>query len=67
MYQNAAILAAVVLVYSAVAGRVGGSWLSGPILFTVAGVVLGPLVLGYLHLAVTAADLRTVAELALAM
>jgi hypothetical protein len=34
MYENAAILAAVVLIYSAAAGRVGRSWLSGPILFT---------------------------------
>lgn len=67
MYLNAAILAAVVLAYSAVAGRVGRSWLSGPILFTAAGLVLGPGGLGLLRLGLTAADLRTVAELALAM
>jgi hypothetical protein len=36
MYANAAILAAVVLIYSdsAFAGRVVRSWLSGPMLFT---------------------------------
>src|SRR5271166_3841125 len=39
MYEDAAILAAVVLLYSAAAGRVGRSWLSGPILFTAAGFV----------------------------
>jgi NhaP-type Na+/H+ or K+/H+ antiporter len=67
MYQNAAILAAVVLAYSAVAGRVGRSWLSGPILFTAAGLILGPGGLGLLRLGLTATDLRAVAELALAM
>ena len=42
MYQNAAILAAVVLVYSVVAGRIARSWLSGPMLFTAAGLAGGP-------------------------
>jgi NhaP-type Na+/H+ or K+/H+ antiporter len=67
MYRNAAILAAVVLVYSVVAGRVARSWLSGPILFTVAGIALGPLGLGVLQLNITAGDLRAVAEAALAL
>ena len=43
MYRNAAILAAVVLVYSAIAGRVARSWLGGPIPFVAAGIVVGPL------------------------
>ena len=34
MYQNAAILAAFLLIYSAFAGRVEQSWISGPIVFT---------------------------------
>lgn len=67
MYQNAAILAAVILVYSAVAGRVGQSWLSGPILCTAAGLILGPAGMGMLRLSLTAADLRVIAEFALAM
>jgi NhaP-type Na+/H+ or K+/H+ antiporter len=67
MYQNAAIVAAVVLLYSAVAGRVARSWLSGPILFTAAGMALGPLGFNVLHLDITAGDLRAVAEAALAM
>ena len=67
MYQNAAILAAVVLLYSVAAGRVARSWLSGPILFTIAGVIFGPLGLDVLRLGITAADLRLVAEAALAM
>lgn len=67
MYQNAAILAAVVLIYSAVAGRVARSWLSGPILFVAAGLVVGPLGLNLLRLEITASDLRVLAEAALAM
>jgi len=67
MYGNAAILAAVVLIYSASAGRVARSWLSGPILFTAAGLVVGPLGFGVLRLEITAVDLKVLAEAALAM
>ena len=67
MYQNAAILAAVVLIYSTIAGRVARSRLSGPILFIVAGLAVGPLGLNILHLEITANDLRILAEAALAM
>jgi len=67
MYEEAAILAAVVLLYSAGAGRVERSWLSGPIIFTFAGLILGPAGLNALRLPLTAVDLRTLAELSLAM
>ena len=67
MYENAAILAAVVLIYSAAAGRVERSWLSGPILFTVFGLVLGPAGIGVLQLQLSSENLRTLAELALSM
>ena len=67
MYEDAAILAAVVLLYSAVAGRIGRSWLSGPILFTAAGLILGPAGIDALRQPLTATVLRTLAELALAM
>ena len=42
MYRNAAFLAAFLLIYSAVAGRIERSSISGPIVFTVAGLLLGP-------------------------
>jgi NhaP-type Na+/H+ or K+/H+ antiporter len=67
MYENFAILAAVVLIYSAVAGRVARSWLSGPILFTGAGLILGPLGLNALQIDIAATDLKVLAEAALAM
>ena len=52
MYQNAAIVAAVVLVYGAIAGRVARSWLSGRIametdLLAHAGAIIGLSVFGY--------------------
>ena len=56
-----------VLVYSAVAGRVARSWLSGPILFVATGLVVGPLGLNVLRLEITANDLRVLAEAALAV
>ena len=67
MYQNAALLALFLLIYSAVAGRVERSWISGPIVFTGVGLLLGPVVLDILHLNVTVEGLRIVAELRLAM
>ncbi len=67
MYQNAAILAGFLLIYSAVAGRIERSWLSGPIVFTAGGLLLGPYGLGLVRLNLGAEGLRTLAELTLAM
>jgi sodium/hydrogen antiporter len=67
MYQNVAILAAFLLIYSALAGRVERSWLSGPIVFTAAGLLLGPFGLGVVRLNLGAAGLRMLAEVTLAM
>ena len=39
MYQNAAMLAAVVLIYSTIAGRVARSQLSGSIAFVSYGIM----------------------------
>jgi NhaP-type Na+/H+ or K+/H+ antiporter len=67
MYQNAAVFAVFLLLYSAVAGRVERSWVSGPIVFTAAGLTLGPIGLGSLHLEIAADGLRLLAEATLAM
>ena len=58
MYKNLVILALFVLGYSIIAGRIERSWISGPIVFTAAGVILGPNVLGLLRLDLDAEDLR---------
>jgi NhaP-type Na+/H+ or K+/H+ antiporter len=67
MYENGAILALFVLGYSAIAGRVERSWISGPIVFTAAGIILGPNVLRLLRLDLDSEDLRVLAEATLAM
>ena len=67
MYQNAALLAAFLLIYSAIAGRVERSLISGPIVFTSVGFILGPYGLEVLHLNIGGEGLRTLAELTLAM
>jgi sodium/hydrogen antiporter len=67
MYQNAAVLAAFLLIYSAIAGRVERSLISGPIVFTGVGFILGPDGLGVLRLDIGGEGLRTLAELTLAM
>ena len=67
MYANGAVLALFVLGYSAIAGRVERSWITGPMVFTAAGFLLGPHVLGLLRLELSAVDLRVLAEATLAM
>jgi len=67
MYQNAALLAAFLLIYSAIAGRVERSWISGPIVFTAVGLILGPDGLGVLRINISGEGLRLLAELTLAM
>lgn len=42
MYETLAILAIFVLAYSTVAGAVERSWISGPIIFTLFGLLIGP-------------------------
>jgi sodium/hydrogen antiporter len=67
MYQNAALLTVFLIIYSAVAGRVERSWISGPIVFTVVGLLLGPDGLGVLRISISGEGLRLLAELTLAM
>jgi len=67
MYQNLAILAAFLLLYSVIAGRIDRSWISGPIVFCAAGMVLGPGGTGALQLGIATEGLRLLAEATLAM
>ena len=67
MYENAAFLAAFLLIYSAVAGRIERSLISGPIVFTVVGLLLGQDGLGVLRIEISGEGLRLLAELTLAM
>lgn len=61
------LLAAFLLVYSAVAGRTERSLISGPILFIGVGVFLGPDGLGVLHINISRRRIPLLAELTLAI
>ncbi len=67
MYASIALLAGFLLVYSVIAGRLERTWISGAIVFTGFGVLIGPLGLGLFTASIRAETLRTLAELTLAL
>lgn len=67
MYQNLALLAAFLLAYSIFAGRFESRLLNGPLMFMLAGLILGPAVLGVLQLRIGKDGLKILAELTLAI
>jgi len=67
MYAELAILAVFVFLYSAVAGGIERTMISGPIVFTVVGLVIGPLGLGWLQPDLDNDGLRALADITLAL
>ena len=67
MYQNLALLTAFLLFYSIFAGRFESSLLNGPLMFMLAGLILGPAVLDILQLRIGREGLKDLAELTLAI
>jgi NhaP-type Na+/H+ or K+/H+ antiporter len=67
MYENLAILAAFVFLYSISSGGFERTLFSGAIVYTAFGLILGPLGLGVLDLRVDAEGLSVLAELTLAL
>ncbi len=67
VYQNVALAAGFLLTYSAVAGRVERSWVSGPIVCMAVGLILGPAGLDLMRLNMGTTGLRGLAEVTLAM
>lgn len=67
MYGNIAILAAFAFVYSAFAKRIEQRWLSGPIVFTLFGLLCGSRGLGILTLDIGGNGLKILAEITLAI
>lgn len=67
MHEQLAILAIFVFLYSLIAGRIGRSMLSGPIIFVAAGFLMGPMALGWFPDNETRGTLRTLADLTLAL
>ncbi len=67
MYNDLATLAIFAFVFSAIAGRVERSWVTGPIIFIGFGLIAGPVGLGFIDLDVDAVELRVIADLTLAL
>jgi len=67
MYVQLAILAMFIFLYSLVAGRVERSVISGPMVFVIGGFLMGPFGLGWLKDDASRGDLRTLADLTLAL
>ncbi len=67
MYESLALLAGFVLIYSIVAKGVERTWVSGPIVFTAFGLLIGPTGLDLLSFETGRETLRTLAELTLAL
>jgi len=67
MYVELAILALFIFLYSIVAGRIERSAISGPMVFVIAGFLMGPMGLGWLKGDANSSDLRTLADLTLAL
>ena len=67
MYQNLAVLAALLVLYASLAGALESKPINGPLLFLLAGLVTGPSGLGLLNLSLDRNDLRFLAELTLSI
>jgi len=67
MYIELAVLALFIFCYSLVAGRVERAAASGPIVFVIAGLLMGPLGFGWFDGDVSNTQLRVLADLTLAL
>ncbi|MBL0592743.1 cation:proton antiporter [Aeromonas veronii] len=65
LYQNLAVIAAFLLIYSLIAGRFESKLVNGPLLFLLTGWLLGPGGLELLSLSIDSAGIKLLAELTL--
>ncbi|WP_429066551.1 cation:proton antiporter [Aeromonas bestiarum] len=65
IYQNLAVLAAFLLIYSLIAGRFESKLVNGPLLFLLMGWLLGSSGLGLLSLSINSDGIKLLAELTL--
>lgn len=67
MHVEILILAVFAFLYSIIAGRVERGVVSGPVIFVFAGIIMGPLVLGWFEGAVMRSQLRLFADMTLVL
>ena len=67
MYQDIVVFSVFIIFYSAVAGAVERTWISGAIIFTAFGLLIGPVGLDLISFKADGETIRTLAELTLAL
>ena len=67
MYSDLATLAVFAFIFSNIAGRVERSWVTGPMVYILFGLLAGPVGFGFLDLDVKTVELRVIADLTLAL
>ncbi len=67
MYDELAILALFIFLYSLIAGRIERSAVSGPIVLVAAGILMGPVAVGWFEGGEIREELRLLADLTLAL
>jgi NhaP-type Na+/H+ or K+/H+ antiporter len=67
MYQDLVIMAVFIFIYSSVAGAVEKTWISGAIVFTAFGLLIGPVGLDLISFKADGETIRALAELTLAL
>jgi NhaP-type Na+/H+ or K+/H+ antiporter len=67
MYLDLVIFAVFILIYSTIAGAVERTWISGAIIFTAFGLLIGPVGLDLISFKADREAIRTLAELTLAL
>jgi NhaP-type Na+/H+ or K+/H+ antiporter len=67
MYESLAVLALFAFIYSAIAGGIQRTPISGPMIFITFGLIAGPLGLGIVNFDASNTDLRMLADLTLAI
>ena len=67
MYQDLVIFAVFILIYSSVAGAVERTWVSGAIIFTAFGLLIGPIGVDLISFKADREAIRALAELTLAL
>ncbi len=67
MHWQLAVLALILLSFAAISGRIEGTSITGPLVFTAAGLVVGVEALGLVDPAATGIEVKTLAEATLAV
>ncbi len=67
MHWQLATLAAILLGFAAISGRIEGTWFTAPMVFTAAGLVVGVEALGLIDPSATGVEVKTLAEATLAV